>query len=107
LARSFPRPLLREGHVPSPISAWPRLTSPAPVEVTRLAVPAAENFQYAHLFELPRTAGAGAAVRKRTASAGPVKPKARNQPVPRGTNPFGGQTGTHAASPPRLFGHQL
>jgi len=70
-------------------------------------VPAAENFQYAHLFELPRTAGAGAAVRKRTASAGPVKPKARNQPVPRGTNSFWGQTGTRAASPPRLFGHQL
>ena len=107
LARSFPRPLLREGHVPSPISPWPPLTSLAPMEVTGLAVPAAENFQYAHLFELPRTAGAGAAVRKRTASAGPVKPKARNQPVPRGTNPFWGQSGTRAASPPRLFGHQL
>jgi peptidoglycan/xylan/chitin deacetylase (PgdA/CDA1 family) len=106
-ARSFPRPLPREGHLPAPISPWPSLIPPAPVEVAGLVVPAAENFQYAHLFALPRTAGAGAAVRKRTASAGPVRPKTRTQPVARGLNPFGGWTGTRAASPPRLFGHQL
>ena len=106
-ARSFPRPLLREGRLPAPVSPWPSLIPPVPVAVAGLAVPAAENFQYAHLFALPRTAGAGAAVRKRTASAGPVRPKTRTQPVARGINPFGGQTGTRAASPPRLFGHQL
>jgi peptidoglycan/xylan/chitin deacetylase (PgdA/CDA1 family) len=106
-ARSFPRPLLRAGHLPAPISPWPSLIPPAPVEAAGLAVPAAENFQYAHLFALPRTAGAGAAVRKRTASAGPVRPKVRTQPVARGINPFGGWTGTRSASPPRLFGHQL
>ena len=106
-ARSFPRPLLRDGHLPAPISPWPSLIPAVPVEVAGLAVPAAENFQYAHLFALPRTAGAGAAVRKRTASAGPVRPKTRTQPVARGINPFGGWTGTRAASPPRLFGHQL
>ena len=51
-----------------------------------------------------RGRGSGA---KRTASAGPVRPKTRTQPVARGLNPFGGWTGTRAASPPRLFGHQL
>ena len=70
------------------------------------AVPAAQNFQYAHVFAGPRRDTTGVAARKRIASSPPqgVRAKASNRPAPRVTSPFGG---SRTASPPRLFGHQL
>jgi peptidoglycan/xylan/chitin deacetylase (PgdA/CDA1 family) len=54
LVRSFDRPPVRQGEVPlPPISPWPRRAYSAPVEVGSFAVPAAQNFQYSHLFETP------------------------------------------------------
>ena len=70
------------------------------------AVPAAQNFQYTHVFAGPRRDPAGAAARKRVASS-PARgagAKAVNRSAPRVTSPFGG---SRTASPPRLFGHQL
>ena len=100
-APGFGRPPLRPRDV-----AWPRPSYSVSVAAGSFAIPAAQNFQYAHVFESqPRDKG-GAAARKRVASspAHGVRPKAPNRSAPRVATPFGG---TNAVSPPRLFGHQL
>jgi len=91
----------RLGEVP-----WPRPNYMAAPTAGSFAVPAAQNFQYAHVFAGPRRDTTGGAERKRVASspANGVRAKASNRPAPRVTSPFGG---SRTASPPRLFGHQL
>ena len=91
---------------PPPVAPWPRPNYSAPATAASFAVPAAENFQYAHVFAGPRRDTTGGAERKRVASspANGVRAKASNRPAPRVTSPFGG---SRTASPPRLFGHQL
>lgn len=110
LARSFDRPPVHQGEVPlPPISPWPRGIYLVPIEVDSFAIPAAQNFQYSYISEIQRGDGTDAASRRRTASSGShaLKPKVVSHPAPRGTNQFRVQRGIHAASPPRLFGHQL
>jgi len=91
---------------PPPVAPWPRPNYSAPTAAGSFAVPAAQNFQYAHVFAGPRRDTTGGAERKRVASspANGVRAKASNRPAPRVTSPFGG---SRTASPPRLFGHQL
>jgi hypothetical protein len=108
LVRSFDRQPVRQGEVPlPPVTPWPRRLYSAPVEVDALAVPAAQNFQYSRIFEIPHADRTAA--RKRPASSGSymIKPKTPNQPAAHVTNQLGVQTGIHASSPPHLFGHQL
>jgi len=96
----------RAGQVPMPpVAPWPRPIYSAPAAGS-FAVPAAQNFQYTHVFAGPRRDPAGAAARKRVASspAHGARAKAVNRSAPRVTSPFGG---SRTASPPRLFGHQL
>ena len=98
LAPSFDRQPLRPREVP-----WPRPSYAAAPATGSFAIPAAQNFQYSHVFESPHRDRGGAAARKRAASspAHGVRAKAVKRPAPRVATPFG------AASPPRLFGHQL
>jgi peptidoglycan/xylan/chitin deacetylase (PgdA/CDA1 family) len=88
-----------------PVAPWPRPIYSAPAAGS-FAVPAAQNFQYSRVFAGPRRDPTGVAARKRVASspAQGVRAKASNRSAPRVTSPFGG---SRAASPPRLFGHQL
>jgi hypothetical protein len=105
LAPGFDHMPLQPGEVSTPpVTPWPRPNYSAPAAAGSFAVPAAQNFQYSHVFAGPRTT-AGAA-RKRVASSPPqgVRAKASHRPAPRVTSPFGG---SRTASPPRLFGHQL
>ena len=107
LVPGFDHAPLRPGEVsPPPVTPWPRPNYSAPATAGSFAVPAAENFQYAHVFAGPRRDTTGIAARKRIASspAHGVRAKASYRPAPRVTSPFGG---SRTASPPRLFGHQL
>jgi len=107
LVPGFDHAPLRPGEVsPPPVTPWPRPNYSAPATAASFAVPAAENFQYAHVFAGPRRDTTGIAARKRIASspAHGIRAKASYRPAPRVTSPFGG---SRTASPPRLFGHQL
>ena len=107
LAPGFDHMPLQPGAVsPPPVAPWPRPNFSAPSMAGSFAVPAAQNFQYAHVFAGPRRDTTARAARKRVASspANGVRAKASNRPAPRVTSPFGG---SRTASPPRLFGRQL
>jgi len=107
LAPGFDHMLLQPGEVLTPpVAPWPRPNYAAPAAAGLFAVPAAQNFQYSRVFAGPRRDPTGVAARKRVASspAQGVRAKASNRSAPRVTSPFGG---SRAASPPRLFGHQL
>jgi hypothetical protein len=96
---------LRPGEVsPPPVAPWPRPNYSAPATAGSFAVPAAQNFQYSHLFAGARTTGVAARKRVAASPSHGVRAKASNRPAPRVTSPFGG---SRTASPPRLFGHQL
>ena len=106
LAPGFDHMPLQPGEVSTPpVAQWPRPNYSAPAAGS-FAVPAAQNFQYSRVFAGPRRDPAGVAARKRVASspAQGVRAKASNRSAPRVTSPFGE---SRAASPPRLFGHQL
>ena len=104
LAPGFKHMPLQPGEVSR--APWPRPNYWAPATAGLFAVPAAQNFQYSHVFAGPHRDTTGVAARKRVASspANGVRAKASNRPAPRVTSPFGG---SRTASPPRLFGHQL
>jgi hypothetical protein len=107
LAPGFDHAPLRPGEVsPPPVTPWPRPNYSAPATAGSFAIPAAQNFQYSRVFAGPRRDPTGVAARKRMASspAQGVRAKASNRSAPRVTSPLGG---SRAASPPRLFGHQL
>ena len=108
LAPGFEHMPLQPGEVPTSrvVAQWPRPNYSAPIAAGSFAVPAAQNFQYSHVFAGPRRDTTGGAARKRVASspAQGVRAKASNRAAPRVTSPFGGP---RTASPPRLFGHQL
>jgi len=99
VAPGFDRAQLDPGGVPARPVTWPRPNYSAPAAVGSFAVPAAQNFQFAHVFAGPRRDTAGVAARKRIAAS-----PAPHRPAARVTSPFGGP---RTASPPRLFGHQL
>ena len=107
LAPGFDHAPPRPGEVsPPPVAPWPRPNYSAPATAGSFAIPAAQNFQYSRVFAGPRRDTTGVAARKRVASspAHGVRAKASNRSAPRVTSPFGG---SRAASPLRLFGHQL
>jgi peptidoglycan/xylan/chitin deacetylase (PgdA/CDA1 family) len=110
LARRFARGSLQRGGVPlPPIPPWPRQVYFAPTQVSSLPAPAEENFRYSRVFEIPPPDRTAAVAQKRTASTASQasKPRVLNRPAAPFTSQSGVHTGVRAASPPRLFGHQL
>ena len=70
LAPGFDHAPPRPGEVsPPPVAPWPRPNYSAPATAGSFAVPAAQNFQYAHVFAGPRRDTTGVAARKRVASS--------------------------------------
>ena len=92
-APGFDHMPLQPGAVsPPPVAPRPRPNFSAPSMAGSFAVPAAQNFQYAHVFAGPRRDTTARAARKRVASspANGVRAKASNRPAQRVTSPFGG-----------------
>ncbi len=101
LVKSFDRPAVREGEIPlPPVTPWPRqLYSVQIGGQASLPIPAAQNFKYARVFQMP-----GSERTRKPATQVASKPKDPNQPSTTGT---ASSETTSTTSKPRTTGHQF
>jgi peptidoglycan/xylan/chitin deacetylase (PgdA/CDA1 family) len=103
LVKSFDRPAVREGEIPlPPVTPWPRqLYSVQLGGQASLPIPAAQNFKYARVFQMP-----GSERTRKPATQVAGKPKDKDQPSTTGTSHASSET-TSTTSKPRTSGHQF